>query len=194
MLGGGTALSDDIYNIDRYAPRGDKIIGGDGKVYSLSELLQSAGEKTIEPGSVSTDAITDGAITIPKLAQEVITRIDEYKFTPLSGSNNDANNLMDTGIYFNVGGYGLHNAPRNNYGWMLIVSHGVSNGHPRGAQVYFDHDGFDWRGFNGDTLTDWQTCIVKKKVDDVEAIADPSTATTADIADAYNVLLSALKG
>lgn len=67
-------------------------------------------------------------------------------------------------------------------------------GHPRGAQVYFDHDGFDWRGFDGDTFTDWQTCIVKNKVMDVDAIADPSTATAEDIANAYNDLLAALRG
>lgn len=142
---------------------------------------------------VSVD-IADGSVTTQKLAAEVIELINERKFTPLSGSDNDADKMTNTGIYFNNGGYGLQNAPRSNYGWMLLVSHGVSNGHPRGAQLYFDHDGFDWRGFDGNSFTPWQTCIVKNAVDVVEPIEDPSSATAEQVATAFNLLLAALKG
>lgn len=148
----------------------------------------------IADSSITTEKLTGGGVTVDKLAQEVLSRIDQHKFTPLSGSGNNANSLTEAGIYFNSGGYGLQNAPRDNYGWMLIVSRGTSNGHHRGAQVYFDHDGFDWRGFDGDKFTPWQTCIVKHAVDNVEPISDPSSATPQDIANAYNALLTALKG
>lgn len=85
------------------------------------------------------------------------------------------------------------NAPRIRYGWVLIVSHGVSNGHPRGAQLYLDSEGFDFQGFDGETFTEWETFIVKNKVQDVEPIADPSTATVEDVANTLNALLNALK-
>lgn len=183
LLGGGSPLSDQVY--PQKPAKSGRVIGEDGKLYSLIELFQnSSGGKDIP----------DGGVTLAKLAQEVLTRIDQHKFTPLSGSTNDADQLLETGIYFNIGGYGLLHAPRNNYGWMLIVSRGVSNGHPRGAQVYFDHDGFDWRGYEGDSFTDWQTCIIKNAMEGIEPIDDPSSATAEDVAEAFNALLAALKG
>lgn len=147
----------------------------------------------IADNSVTTAKIADKAVTQAKLADDLISFVQYGKFTPLRGVQN-ANSLTEEGIYLNVGGYSLTNAPRENYGWMLLVSRGSSNGHPRGAQVYFDHDGFDWRGFDGSTFTDWETCIIKNKITDINPIADPSTATTKDIATAYNALLAALKG
>lgn len=216
LLGGGTPVSDEVYDIEQYTPASGDVIGEDGQVYNLVDLLQSvaAGEGSVADGAVTTPKIADEAVTTPKiadgavtpeklaeesvemihLAQEVLSRIDAHKFTPLSGSSNDADQLTDTGIYFNIGGYGLQNAPRNNYGWMLIVSHGTSNGNPRGAQVYFDHDGFDWRGFDNSVFTPWQTCIVKNAVEGIDPIDDPSSATPEDIATAFNNLLAALKG
>lgn len=145
-------------------------------------------------GSITTEKLADGAVSVVKLANDTIARIDQYKFTPLSGSSNDANNLTNEGVYFNSGGYGLKNAPRNVYGWMLIVSHGSSNGHPQGAQLYLDSQGFDFRGFNGNTFTEWETFIIKDKVEHVELIADPTSATIEDLANAYNILVTALKG
>lgn len=154
---------------------------------SVDELEQ------IADNSVTTTKIVDKAVTQTKLADDLISFIQSNKITLLSGSQN-ANNLTNAGVYLNNGGYALTNAPRSNYGWMLIVSHGVSNGHPRGAQLYVDHDGFEWRGYDGSNFTDWNTCIVKNAVDNIEPIADPSTASTEDIANAYNELLTALKG
>jgi len=153
----------------------------------------SVGTDMLKDGAVTTPKIADGAVTVEKLAEGLISFIQYGKFTPLSGGQN-ANSLTEQGIYLNVGGYSLTNAPRGNYGWMLLVSRGSSNGHHRGAQVYFDHDGFDWRGFDGSTFTDWETCIIKNKITDIEQIADPSSATPEDIATAYNALLAALKG
>lgn len=180
---GGESLSDKVY--PQKPAKSGRVIGEDGKLYSLIELLQGvvAGE----------GSIADGSVTLDKLAQEVLVRIDRNKFTPLSGNSNDANALTSEGVYFNNGGYGLGNAPRNNYGWMLIVSHGSSNGHPRGGQLYLDKDGFDFRGFDGDTFGEWETFIIKNKVDHLEPIADPTTATVEDLANAYNALLAALK-
>lgn len=138
--------------------------------------------------------IADGSVTLAKLAQEVLSRIDYGKFSQLSGNGNDANKLTDAGIYFNSGGYGLKNAPRDRYGWMLIVSHGASNGKAQGGQLYLDVDGFDFRGFTGSTFTAWESFIIKNKVEDIQPIADPASATPEDLANAYNALLAALKG
>ena len=137
--------------------------------------------------------VPDKSIDVSKLVDALVSQIDERKITFLSGGQ-DANELTDAGVYLNNGGYTLHNAPRGNYGWMLIVSRGSSNNHHRGAQVYFDHDGFDWRGVDGDTFTDWETCIVKHKVMDIEPIADTTSATAEDNANKINEILDALKG
>lgn len=148
----------------------------------------------IADNSVTTVKIADKAVTQEKLADALVSYIADGKFTRLSGSGNDANKMKSNGVYLNIGGYGLKNAPRDRYGWMLIVSCGESNGSLQGAQLYLDVDGFDYRGFKGNTFTKWETFIIKDKVADVEPIADPSTATAEAIANAYNALLAALKG
>ncbi len=138
--------------------------------------------------------VPDKSINEGKITDELLSRIDEHKFTPLSGNGNDADQLTGEGIYFNSGGYGLINAPRGNYGWMLIVSHGSSNGHPRGGQLFLDKEGFDFRGFDGESFTEWESFIIKNKVEHLEPIANPEEATVEDVANAYNTLLTALKG
>lgn len=148
----------------------------------------------IADNSVTTVKIADKAVTQEKLADALVSYIADGKFTRLSGSRNDANKIKSNGVYLNNGGYGLKNAPRDRYGWMLIVSCGGSNSSLQGAQLYLDVDGFDYRGFKGNTFTKWETFIIKDKVADVEPIADPSTVTAEDIANAYNALLAALKG
>lgn len=143
-------------------------------------------------GSVTTEKLADGAVTQPKLTQDVLDLIAENKVQVVSGHWN-ADDMWDNAIYIDNGGYGLNDAPRYKYGWILISSAGYSNGNFQGGQLYIDHDGIDWRGRNGDTVTDWQTCIVKTKVEGVDAIADPTTATTQDVANKVNEILTALK-
>jgi len=150
-------------------------------------------EVDIPDNSITTEKLVDGSVTEGKLSQEVITRIDKNKFTPLSGSSNDANELTSQGIYFNSGGYGLRNAPRDNYGWILIVSHGHSNNHLRGGQLYIDYEGFNFRGYDGDTFTEWNSFVNKNNVEQLELISDPTTATNEDIANKLNEVLTALK-
>lgn len=43
VLGGGTPLSDTVYDVASYAPHGGRVLGSDGKAYSLVELLTNAG-------------------------------------------------------------------------------------------------------------------------------------------------------
>ena len=159
---------------------------------SVEEL--DIGTSNIEDGSVTTAKIADKSITQEKISDALMETINSLKFTPLSGSSNSANSITEPGVYFNIGGYGLQNAPRGNYGWMLIVTRGTSNGHHKGGQIYFDLEGLEWRGFDGSTFTEWETCIVKNKLTDIEPIADPTTATVEDLANAYNALLEAMKG
>lgn len=156
------------------------------------QIAQVVGLQDALDGKLS--EVADKSVTIAKLAQEVLSRIDYGKFSQLSGNGNDANKLTDAGIYFNSGGYGLKNAPRDRYGWMLIVSHGASNGKAQGGQLYLDVDGFDFRGFTGSTFTAWESFIIKNKVEDIQPIADPASTTSEDLANAYNALLTALKG
>lgn len=140
----------------------------DGLVVPLAAKANEATQ--ITDGAVTTAKIADKAIIQGKLADDLVSFIQSNKIRFLSGEQ-DANQLTDAGVYLNNGGYTLTNAPRGNYGWMLIVSHGSSNGHPRGAQLYVDHDGLDWRGYDGSTFTEWETCIVKNKIMDTEPIA-----------------------
>lgn len=147
----------------------------------------------IADSSVTADKITDKAVTQAKLADDLVGFIQEHKITVLNG-HQDANKLVNPGVYIDAGGYGLSNAPRDNYGWMLISSLGSSNGHNRGAQLYVDYNGIDWRGLDGSKFTDWETCIVKNKITDLEPIGDTSTATPEEVATAYNALLAAMKG
>lgn len=43
LLGGGTPVSQQVYDASQYAPRGSLILGSDGKAYDLVDLLQGAG-------------------------------------------------------------------------------------------------------------------------------------------------------
>lgn len=63
----------------------------------------------------------DGSVTQAKLAQSVIDLIAQNKIQVVSGQWH-ANNMWDSAIYIGNGGYGLHDAPRDRYGWVLISS------------------------------------------------------------------------
>ena len=43
LLGGGTPVSDAVYDINSYAPAGGLILGSDGKAYDLTQLLAGIG-------------------------------------------------------------------------------------------------------------------------------------------------------
>lgn len=43
LLGGGTPVSDNVYNIDTFAPASGRVIGEDGKVYNIIDLLSGIG-------------------------------------------------------------------------------------------------------------------------------------------------------
>jgi len=43
LLGGGTPVSDNVYNIDTFAPASGRVIGEDGKPYNLVDLLKNGG-------------------------------------------------------------------------------------------------------------------------------------------------------
>lgn len=63
VLGGGTPLNESPVNINNFSPQGDRIIGEDGNVYSITQLFKNLGGGSGEPvykvkGS-STDAIPD---------------------------------------------------------------------------------------------------------------------------------------
>lgn len=42
LLGGGTPVSDRVYNIDSFSPASGRVIGEDGKVYNLVDLLSNS--------------------------------------------------------------------------------------------------------------------------------------------------------
>jgi hypothetical protein len=70
-------------DIEKYAPRTGRIIGEDGEVYNLVDLLQNAGGGTVEDGSITTEKIADGAVTTEKLAADAKA--------PLAGTADTAN-------------------------------------------------------------------------------------------------------
>lgn len=168
--------------------------GGNVQYATPDNPLPTTGGGSPGPESVGTEELADKSVTVAKAADDLLNRIDAHKFSPLTGSSNDANELTDAGVYLHTGGYGLLNAPRSNYGWILISSHGTSNNHLRGGQIYADYEGVDYRGYDGSTFTEWHSLITKDVVEDIEPIADPSTATVEDVATAFNALLTALKG
>ncbi|HEL0590418.1 TPA: hypothetical protein TUT18_000160 [Streptococcus equi subsp. zooepidemicus] len=49
VLGGGTPVSDETYDVQDFSPRSGLILGEDGKVYDLVELLQSGGGDDPQP-------------------------------------------------------------------------------------------------------------------------------------------------
>lgn len=66
LLGGGTPVSNERYDIDSYSPSSGLVIGEDGMVYDLTELL-----KNIDRGGEPTEylppqvfAITEDMVTV----------------------------------------------------------------------------------------------------------------------------------
>lgn len=43
LLGGGTPVNDQVYDVRQYAPKCGLVIGSDGRVYDLTVLLREAG-------------------------------------------------------------------------------------------------------------------------------------------------------
>jgi len=60
-------------DIDKYAPRTGRIIGEDGEIYNLVDLLQGGGGGDVPDGSITTDKLADDAVTTDKLADGAVT-------------------------------------------------------------------------------------------------------------------------
>ncbi len=58
LLGGGSPICDEVYDIASYAPASGLVIGSDGKLYDLTKLLAARGEGG--GGSVSAGSVTYG--------------------------------------------------------------------------------------------------------------------------------------
>jgi|GEM_PF-6332420 len=61
LLGGGTAVGTQTYNINQYAPRTGRVIGEDGKLYNIVELLGNVGSSVTTP-TIITAAETTATI------------------------------------------------------------------------------------------------------------------------------------
>ena len=49
LLGGGTPLGDQVYDVRQYAPKCGLVLGSDGRVYDLTALLFAAAHRQSEP-------------------------------------------------------------------------------------------------------------------------------------------------
>lgn len=47
LLGGGTPINDQVFDINQYAPKCGLVLGRDGRVYDLTELLRNAAAKPV---------------------------------------------------------------------------------------------------------------------------------------------------
>lgn len=67
LLGGGTPVSDEVYDIEQYTPASGDVIGEDGQVYNLVDLLQSVAAGEVVKNAVeSVEPIDDPSSATPE--------------------------------------------------------------------------------------------------------------------------------
>lgn len=204
LMQGGTAASNETYDIEQYPAESGRVIGEDGQLYNIVDLLKAivAGEGSIEDGSVTTEKLANGAVTTEKLAQAVIDLINSKvnkSGDTLSGSlkfgSNAVSDPSDLSKHIDLydGSYGISITTYT----MNFLTSTTSE-----STKYAFHHGEEVIGIIQTSVSDPKALTTKEYVDNVvssklasiEPIADPTTATVEDLANAYNALLTALKG
>ena len=72
LMGGGTPVSNRVYDVAYYQPRSALILGEDGKVYDLVQLIQSGGGKGGGVSDVKINGasiVSDGVAVIPVISR-----------------------------------------------------------------------------------------------------------------------------
>lgn len=203
ILGGGTPVSEKIYNTSRYSPNGGRVLGEDGKIYNLVDLLQNvvSGEGSVADGAVTTAKIADGAVTDVKLANPKVNK---------SGDTMSGNLALQKGISFGQQvGSSAHDLSKHIDMWGGVWGINVTSGQmnfntsdsPSNSKFMFYH-GTELIAEIQQTVTDNKALTTKEyveansaksKLGDINPIGDPTTATTEDIANKINEILTALK-
>lgn len=135
-------VNPEMYDINKYPAESGRVIGEDGKVYNLADLLQGGA------------AVSDGTYDVNKYPA---------KSGRVIGEDGKLYNLVDL----------LKNGSDIPDG--SITTEKIANGAVTAEKIA-------------------PGVITEPDLSGVDPIADPSTATVEDVANAFNLLLNALKG
>lgn len=159
----------------------------------------------IPDGSITTDKIADEAVTDKKLSPDIMTKINRALPIYVKERSTDPNTFLDEGLYTANGTRGqvAGNMPTTSSAWTIWVTEtDPSNGYicqhyvsDHGVYYRFSEGGKKWSDDWVPVIIDGYGPVMKSgELSEINPIADPSAATTEDIANAYNELLAALKG
>lgn len=172
----------------------------------LAGVADSA--NTVANGAVTTGKLADDAITLDKLARAVVDLINEH--VKKSGDTLTGNLKLQQGVSFGqqVGG-SPHDLSKHVDLWGGVWGINVTSGNmnfntsdsPANSKYVFYH-GTTLIAEMQETITDPKCLTTKEYVDglaasklaSIEPIADPSAATTEDVATLLNSILAALQG
>ena len=77
LLGGGTPVSQQMYNIDNYSPTSGRVIGEDGKVYNLVDLLNNAAGGDVAALQEELNSVKEDLSDFKDYAEEELGSLDE---------------------------------------------------------------------------------------------------------------------
>lgn len=138
--------------------------------------VSGAGGGTPQPGSVTTEALADGAVTDAKLAKPKVDVPNPLIPKMVIGTTLETNVLGMVGYSQTPFADSL---AMYQFGGQLAV-----------AEPQADEDATTKAYVDGQVAAR----IAKTAIASIDSIADPSTATIEDVANALNALLAALKG